>query len=98
MNLNKCMTFRDQDKKDLKNDDSSIVKSLGNVTKETETYYELKFKHSTKLADMKEINFDELKNLIFQTENVYKKRNVEKYIRVITKNLKVSDNKEEISR
>ena len=98
MNLNKCMTFRDQDKKDLKNDDSSIIKSLGNVTKETETYYELKFKHATKLAEMKEINFDELKNLIFQTEIVYKKRNGEKCIRVITKNLKVSDNKEEINK
>ena len=98
MNLNKCMTFRDQDKKDLKNDDSSIIKTLGNVTKETETYYELKFKHAAKLAEMKEINFDELKNLIFQTEIVYKKRNGEKCIRVITKNLKVSDNKEEINK
>ena len=98
MNLNKCMTFRDQDKKDLKNDDSSIIKSLGNVTKETETYYELKFKHATKLAEMKDINFDELKNLIFQTEIIYKKKNGEKCIRVITKNLKVSDNKEEINK
>ena len=98
MNINKSMTFRDQDKKYLKNDGSSIIKSIGNVTKETETYYELKFKHATKLAEMKEINFDELKNLIFQTEIVYKKRNGEKCIRVITKNLKVSDDKEEINK
>ena len=39
---------------------------LGNVSKETETYYEVKFKKAIKLAEMKEINFDELKNLIFQ--------------------------------
>ena len=98
INLNKCMTFRDQDKKDLKNDESSVISTLGNVTKETETYYELKFKHSTKLAEMKDIDFDQLQNLIFQAEIEYKKKNGEKYVRIITKNLKVSDNKEEINK
>ena len=98
MNLNKCMTFRDQDKKNLTNEESSLVKKLGNVTKETEDYFELKFKHAIKLSEMKEINFDELKNLIFQIEILYTKRNGEKVIRVITKNLKVSDNSEEINK
>ena len=98
LNLNKSMTFRDQDKKDLKNEESSIVKKLGNVTKETETYYELKFKHATKLAEMMDIDFNNLKNLIFQTEILYKNRNGDKCVRVITKNLKVSDNKEEINK
>jgi len=45
---------------------------------------------------MDDINFDELKNLIFQCEIIYKKKNGGKYVRVISKNLKVSDNKEEI--
>ena len=98
VNLNKSMTFRDQEKKDLKNDDSSIIKKLGNVTKETETYYELKFKHATILAEMKDIDFNNLKNLIFQTEISYKNRNGDKCLRVITKNLKVSDNKEEVNK
>ena len=98
MNLNKCMTFRDQDIIDLKNDESSLVKKIGNATRETETYYELKFKHAEKLAEMKDINFDELKNLIFQVEISFKKKDGAKYIRVITKNLKVSDNKEEINK
>ena len=98
INLNKCMTFRDEEKKDLINDESSIIKKIGNVTKEKETYFELKYKESTKLADMTEINFDELKNLIFQAEIRYKKKDGGKYIRVITKNLKVSDNKEEINK
>ena len=98
LNLNKSMTFRDQEKKDLKNDESSIVKKLGNVTKETETYYELKFKHATKLAEMTDIDFNNLKNLIFQTEILYKNRNGDKCLRVITKNLKVSDNKEEVNK
>ena len=98
INLNKCMTFRDQDEKDLTNEFSSLSKKLGNVTKETENYYELKFKHSSQLAEMNEIDFDKLKNLIFQTEISFKNVKGGKYIRVITKNLIVSDNKEEINK
>lgn len=74
MNLNKCMTFRDQEEKDMTNDGSSITKKIGNVTKETETYYELKFKKAHKLSEMKDINFDELKSLVFQCEIIYKKK------------------------
>ena len=48
MNLNKCMTFRDQEEKDMENEGSSIIQKLGNVSKETETYLELKFKKSVK--------------------------------------------------
>ena len=96
MNLNKSMTFRDEEKKDLKNDDSTIINKIGNVTKEKESYFELKFKNAKKLADIQEINFNELNNLIFQSVIFYTKKNGGKYIRIITKNLKVSDNKEEI--
>ena len=98
MNLNKCMTFRDQEEKDMTNEGSSIVKKLGNVTKETETYYEVKFKKSYKLSEMKDINFDELKNLVFQCEILYKKKDGGKYVRIISRNMKVSDNKEEIEK
>ena len=98
MNLNKCMTFRDQEEKDMINDNSTIIQKLGNVSKETETYYELKFKKSIILAEMKDINFDELKNLIFQIIIKYKNKNGSKYIRIITKNMKISDNKEEIEK
>ena len=98
MNLNKCMTFRDQEEKDMINDNSTIIQKLGNVSKETETYYELKFKKSIILAEMKDINFDELKNLIFQIIIKYKNKNGGKYIRIITKNMKISDNKEEIEK
>ena len=98
MNLNKCLTFRDQEEKDLSNDGSSIFQKMDNVSKETETYYELKFKKSIKLADMKDINFEELKNLIFQIEIRYRNKNSGKFIRIITKNMKVSDNKEEVEK
>ena len=94
MNLNKCLTFRDKEEKDLINDGTSIVETIGNATKETETYYEFKFKKALKLAEMKDINFDELKNLTFQCEIKYKRKNGGKYVRIISKNLNISDNKE----
>ena len=98
MNLNKCMTFRDKEEKDMENEGSSIFEKLGNVSKETETYYELKFKKSTKLAEMKDINFEELNNLIFQVEIVYRNKEGGKFKRIITKNMKISDNKEEVEK
>ena len=98
LNLNKCMTFRDEEKKDLSNDESTYYKKLGNAVKETETYHELKFKSSSKLAEFNEINFDNLTNLIFQVEIKYKKIDGKRYIRVITQNLAVSDNKEMINK
>ena len=98
MNLNKCLTFRDQEEKDLSNDGSTIYQKLGNVAKETETYYEIKFKKAMKLAEMKDINFEELKNLIFQIEITYRNKIGGKYVRIITKNMKVSDNKEEVEK
>ena len=96
MNLNKCMTFRDKAEIDLINDGSSITEKIGNATKETETYYELKFKKALKLAEMKDINFDKLNNLTFQCEITYKKKDGGKYVRIISRNLKISDNKEEV--
>ena len=41
---------------------------------------------------------DDLKKLIFQLVFIYKNKNEGKYIRIITKLLKVSDNKEEINK
>ena len=96
MNLNKSLTFRDKEEKDLINDGASIIETIGNATKETETYYEFKFKKALKLAEMKDINFDELKNLTFQCEIIYKRKNGGKYVRIISKNLKISDNKEDV--
>ena len=98
MNLNKSLTFRDKAEIDLINDGSSFVEKIGNATKETETYYELKFKKAVKLAEMKDINFDELKDLTFQCEITFKKKNGGKYARIISRNLKVSDNKEDVEK
>ena len=50
------------------------------------------------LAEMKDINFEELKNLIFQIEINYRNKSGGKFVRIITKNMKVSDNKEEVEK
>ena len=98
LHLNKCMTFRDEEKINMINDESTYYKKIGNAAKETETYHELKFKSSIKLAEYKDINFDQLYNLIFQVEFKYKKTDGKRYIRVITQNLEVSDNKDTVNK
>ncbi len=99
LNLNKCMTFRDEEKKDLLNDESTYNKKLGNTVRETETYHELKFKSSIKLAEFKDIDFDSLKYLIFQVVIKYKlASDGKRYIRVITQKLEISDDKEMVNK
>lgn len=98
ININKCMTFRDEEKRDMSNEGSTISKEIGIVTKEKENYFEFKFKPTKILSEINEINFDELNNLVFQIEIKYRKMNGGKYIRVISKNLKVSDDKEKINK
>ena len=98
LHLNKCMTFRDEEKINMINDESTYYKKIGNAARETETYHELKFKSSIKLAEYKDIDFDKLYNLIFQVELKYKKTDGKRYIRVITQNLEVSDNKDTVNK
>ena len=98
LHLNKCMTFRDEEKINMLNDESTYYKKIGNAARETETYHELKFKSSIKLAEYKDIDFDKLYNLIFQVELKYKKTDGKRYIRVITQNLEVSDNKDTVNK
>ena len=62
----------------MTNERSSIIRKIGNISKETEDYYEFKFKEAKKRVETDEINFDTLKNLVFQSEIIYKKTNVEK--------------------
>ena len=46
-----------------------------NATKEKETYFELKFKLALKLAEIDNMNFDQINNLIFQKDIVDKIKN-----------------------
>ena len=46
-----------------------------NATKEKETYFELKFKLALKLAEIDNMNFDQINNLIFQNDIVDKIKN-----------------------
>ena len=66
--------IQNQKEKDLINEGSTIIKKLGNISIGTETYYEVKFKKAIQLAEMKEINFDELKNLLFKIEIIYRNK------------------------
>jgi Mg-chelatase subunit ChlD len=84
VNLNKLLCFRNEDKKEnLYNDGSSYKEEIGNVKLETEKYFEYKFKKAWKIADMTDINIDNVKNLNFQCVIEYKNRDKEDIIRVI---------------
>ena len=98
INLHQYLTFRNEDKNKLLNNGSSLKKEVGNAAKETEFYYEFKFKKAFKLADMPNINLENSIAMPFQAIINYTNGAGDKMQRVITKFLKLNDNKEEVEK
>ena len=98
INLHQYLTFRNEDKNKLLNNGSSLKKEVGNAAKETEFYYEFKFKKAFKLADMPNINLENSISMPFQAIINYTNGVGDKMQRVITKFLKLNDNKEEVEK
>ena len=98
INLHQYLTFRNEDKNKLLNNGSSLKKEVGNAAKETEFYYEFKFKKAFKLADMPNINLENSISMPFQAIINYTNGAGDKMQRVITKFLKLNDNKEEVEK
>lgn len=97
INLNRYLTFRNEEKSTFTNNGSSLSKEVGNASKETELYYEFKFKKAFKLADMENVNL-ESGTLPFQVVIKYVNKQGNTMQRVITRVLKISDNKSEIEK
>lgn len=97
LNLNRYLTFRNEEKSTFTNNGSSLTKEVGNASKETEFYYEFKFKKAIKLADMENVNLEN-GTLPFQVAIKYVDKFGNTIQRVITRVLKLSDNKSEIEK
>jgi hypothetical protein len=97
--LHKLMSFRNESLFSLKHDGSTLVKDIGNVTDETETYFEYCFKPSEDIINKYPgIDLDKIEEIPFQSKIEYTSKLGDKCIRVITKMQKVSSDKEEIAK
>ena len=91
VNLNKILCFRNEEEENNKlyNDGSSFKDEIGNVKLESEKYFEYKFKKAWKIADMTDVDIDNVKILNFQCVIEYTNLDKKKIIRVINETQKV---------
>lgn len=63
--LHKGLQFRNEDKSLLSEDNSLLVRDLGNVTEETEITFEYGLKKVAELLEMEDIDLTEIKSFPF---------------------------------
>jgi len=94
--LPKILTFRNENKNKLNEDETKYEKKVGNIKSDMIEYFEFKFKKSKLLSDMN-INLNNIKNLPIQCIIEYRDNNNNgKYIKVFTELKRVSSDKENI--
>lgn len=96
--LHKIMKFRNEKQEDLKDNESTLTKDIGNVTNESELFLEYQFKKTEDIAQMQDIELDKITDVPFQSIIYYTSKTGDKCIRVITSQQKVSSEKEEIQK
>ena len=92
--LHKLMQFRNDDENLLQDNGSTLVKELGNVTKETELYVEYSFRPSEEIARFQDVDVDSLKFVSFQSIIDYTNLTGDRCIRVLTKQQQICMEKE----
>ena len=92
--LHKVMQFRNEDSSFLKDNASTLLKEIGNATRETELYVEYSIKNSQEIAELNDIDLNNLKRVPFQAIIDYTNKFGDRCIRVTTSNQEISSDKE----
>ena len=92
LNVNKIVTFKNEQDENLKNNKSTLIKKIGNVKKDSEYYFEYKFKKANVIANMNDINIEKMKEIIFQAKIEYTNLNGKRIVKIINEKTKISCN------
>ena len=96
--LHKTMKFRNEKTEEMKDNESTLVKDIGNATNETELYVEYQFKKSEEINKMEDIDLDKLSTVPFQSIIYYTNKAGDKCIRVLTSSQKISSEKDMVEK
>jgi len=83
--LHKGLKFRREDPQDLSNNDTLLVRDIGNVTEDSQVTFEYSLKPLSKLVEMEDIDIEQIKELPFQAQITYKALDGSKGMRVLTR-------------
>ena len=92
LNVNKILTFKNEEEENFKNNRSTLVKKIGNVKKDSEYYFEYKFKKANVIANMNDINIEKMKEIVFQAKIEYTNLNGKRIVKIINEKTKISCN------
>lgn len=92
--LHKGLEFRNENPSDLSDDKTLLARSFGNVTEENVFTFEYTLKPISELVKMEDLNLEEIKYFPFQTQISYTSLDGARLLRVITKKMEVSTDRE----
>ena len=96
--LHKGLQFRNENPADLSADKTMLARSFGNVTEENIFTFEYTLKPISELIQMEDLNLEEIKYFPFQTQISYTSLDGARLLRVITKKMEVSTDREELEK
>ena len=96
--LHKTMKFRNEKSEEMLDNESTLVKDIGNATNDTELYVEYQFKSSEEISKMNDVDLEKLTNVPFQSIIYYTNKSGDKCIRVMTSSQKISDEKDVVQK
>lgn len=96
--LHKGLMFRNENPIDLSDDKTLLTRQFGNVTEENVFTFEYTLKPISELVLMEDLNLEEIKYFPFQTQISYTSLDGAKLLRVITKKMEVSNDREELEK
>ena len=95
--LHKGLQFRNELPQDLSEDRSLLARRFGNTTAETVFTFEYGMKPISQLLEMEDLDMTKITHFPFQTQVKYTSLDGAKCLRVISKKMEVSNEREELS-
>ena len=95
--LHKGLQFRNELPQDLSEDKTMLARRFGNATAETIFTFEYGMKPISQLLDMNDLDMTKITHFPFQTQIQYTALDGSKCLRVITKKMEVSGEREELN-
>jgi len=96
--LHKGLQFRNENPADLSADRTILARTFGNVTEENVFTFEYTLKPISELVKMDDLNLEEIKNFPFQTQISYTSLDGARLLRVITKQMEVSNDRDALEK
>ncbi len=93
--LHKGLTFRNEDARNLSEDQTLLIRHVGNATESQEVTFEYCMKSNSELERMPDVDFSKLSKLPFQTQISYRTLSGMRCLRLITKTQDVTNTKDE---